>query len=170
MWAALHYTTLHSPSPALACSVPCSHRKYGEAEVMYSQAMELCQCVLGPEHPRALAWVLKFAESLEKMDRLQQAGPIYQQVWDSRRSELGCLGLMLVRPSRPRHVLADAIPSLDVTISIPEPFYTLLIIFIMHVQLRISILLVVKVTLALLQGSRMVGPLPDFTPYHMSSG
>lgn len=60
-----------------------------EAEVLYREAIELGQRILGKDHPNVLRYVASLASVLKFLDRNEEAEPLMRQVLESRRRVLG---------------------------------------------------------------------------------
>ncbi|MGF1576398.1 MAG: tetratricopeptide repeat protein [Cyanophyceae cyanobacterium] len=63
--------------------------RYGEAEPLFQQALEICRSQLGEDHPDTATTLNNLGALYESQGRYGEAEPLYQQALEIRRSQLG---------------------------------------------------------------------------------
>jgi tetratricopeptide (TPR) repeat protein len=63
--------------------------RYGEAEPLFQQALEICRSQLGEDHPNTASSLNNLAGLYKSQGRYGEAEPLYQQALEIRRSQLG---------------------------------------------------------------------------------
>ncbi len=66
-----------------------SQGKYGQAEALYSQTLEIQRRVLGPEHPDTLLSMGNLADTCAKEGKYAQAEALFSQTTELSRRVLG---------------------------------------------------------------------------------
>ena len=66
-----------------------SQGRYGEAEPLFEQALELRRQTLGPTHPSTLTSLNNLALLYSRQGRYGEAEPLYEEAWSSARQVLG---------------------------------------------------------------------------------